>query len=287
MQPAPAKPALIVRIIRFPVTRIVLALFFTLAPSIALSAGAGALGVSDPLLSSVFAVIGALLGYVLYVRLIERRPLDELDPREAWQLAVGFVGGLLLFSIVVAILWLLGAYSVTGTNPIGVALAALPIGLLPGFIEELIFRGILHRIIESALGTWLSLFITSLFFGFAHIANPGATIGSATAIALEAGLMLGIAYTATRRLWVPIGLHAAWNFAQGGVYGIAVSGVQVDGLLRGQLSGSELISGGAFGAEASIVAVLVCLALFALLLARARRSGRMIVPFWQRRASAA
>ena len=58
--------------------------------------------------------------------------------------------------------------------------------------------------------------------------------------------MLAALYMLTRRLWAAIGLHAAWNFAQGGIYGVAVSGFEVGGLLRPRMTGPDLLTGGSF-----------------------------------------
>jgi membrane associated rhomboid family serine protease len=88
----------------------------------------------------------------------------------------------------------------------------------------------------------------------------------------------------TRRLWMAIGLHIAWNFVQGGIYGVAVSGIPVTGLLRSTLDGPELITGGRFGAEASIFAVLVCLAASVFFLRKAQQKREFVKPMWSRRA---
>src|SRR5262249_14558687 len=114
--------------------------------------------------------------------------------------------------------------------------------------------------------------------------NPGATVFSSIAIALEAGVLLAAAYVVTGRLWLPIGLHAAWNFTEGSVFGMSVSGGrQAASLFGGTLSGPAILTGGAVGPEASIVAVVVCLALAFLLLRRAVRGGRIERPPWSRR----
>src|SRR5439155_20567927 len=105
----------------------------------------------------------------------------------------------------IGILWLLGCYQVTGINGGSALIMNISISLLSGFVEEVIFRGVIFRILEEWLGTWLALVMSALFFGFAHIANPNATIISAAAIALEAGLLLAAAYLVTRRLWFAIG----------------------------------------------------------------------------------
>src|SRR5262249_28757908 len=137
------------------------------------------------------------------------------------------------------------------------ALALLGFTVAAAVTEELIFRGVLFRIIEGRIGTWLALALTGLLFGMSHLFNAHATVWGALAIAVEAGGMLGAAYVATRNLWVPIGLHFAWNFAEGGIFGTDVSGTNTPaGLLHGVLSGPTALSGGEFGPEASVYALL-------------------------------
>jgi hypothetical protein len=154
--------------------------------------------------------------------------------------------------------------------------------VVSGVFEEILFRGVLFRIMEEGLGTWLALLISALIFGLLHLMNPNATLIAGVAIALEAGVLLAAAYASTRRLWLPIGLHFAWNFTQGGVFGVAVSGVNFKGLLQSTLTGPELFSGGEFGAEASIVAIVVGIAAGIYFLWRARAKGNFVKPFWQR-----
>jgi membrane protease YdiL (CAAX protease family) len=67
--------------------------------------------------------------------------------------------------------------------------------------------------VQNAGGTWIALVVSSPLFGVAHALNPGATFSSTIGIALQAGVMLGLAYSLTRRLWLPIGIHIGWNFA--------------------------------------------------------------------------
>jgi membrane protease YdiL (CAAX protease family) len=155
--------------------------------------------------------------------------------------------------------------------------------LSSGFYEELLLRGILFRIIERPLGTWISLTISALVFGAGHLANPGATLFTSAAIAVEAGVLLAGAYMMTRRLWVPIGIHFGWNFAQGGIFGIAVSGNPVVGWLTTSLEGPKLLSGGSFGAEASIVAVTLCTCTGGWFVWRSIRLGQIRPPMWAAR----
>ncbi len=280
------------RIIQFPLTRIILGLIFIGVGSlIVVLPSSILLGLAVTASPSTFrenVAVGVLLlimllSYALYVRIVERRPVSELALGHLREVLVGLLIGTAIFSLIIGVLWLLGVYRVTGSNVWTAMFGAVWIGIFPGISEELMFRGVLHRILEESLGTWTALLIVSLFFGFAHISNPGATVFSSVAIALEAGLMLGMAYTLTRRLWLPMGLHAAWNFVQGGVYGVNVSGLTTPSWLNSTMTGPELLSGGSFGAEASLVSVGLCLGLFLIFLILARRRGHIVQPFWVRR----
>ncbi|MEP7185494.1 MAG: type II CAAX endopeptidase family protein [Rhodanobacter sp.] len=232
--------------------------------------------IADCLLRSV----PALLAYLLLVRLVERRPVNELALRKLLpDAAKGILGGMLLFSTVVAVLYLLGSYHVTGIRPDASWLPALlMVGLGAGIGEEIVARGVLFRITEEGLGTWVALIVSALFFGAAHIANPGATLWSSAAIAIEAGLLFGLLYHVTRSLYVCMGLHAAWNFTQGTIYGIPVSGTKADGWLVSTRSGPDWLSGGIFGAEASVIALALCLLCSAALLMMALRRHGIVRP---------
>jgi membrane protease YdiL (CAAX protease family) len=229
-------------------------------------------------------VLPAVLAYLILVRVVERRAPTELAPRKILpDGTLGIAAGLLLFSVVVGVLWLLGSYHIVGTDPHAKWLPALlTAGLGAGITEEIICRGVLYRIVEEGLGSWWALLISALLFGAAHLANPNATLWAALAIAIEAGLLFGLLYHLTRSLPLCMGLHAAWNFAQGTIYGIPVSGTDADGWLVSQRTGPDWLSGGAFGAEASVVALALCSACSLGLLVVARRRGTLVRPAWRR-----
>ena len=210
--------------------------------------------------AAVMAVL-VLATYILGSRLIERRIPTELAANRALpEAAVGVVIGFALFAVVMAILLAVGVYHPAGWGSAGGLVSGLFFAVLAGIMEEILFRGLLFRLSSKIVGTWGALIFTSGLFGLAHMLNPGATIRSSVAIALEAGVLLGAAYAATQRLWLPIGLHAGWNFTEGSLFGMTLSGnTMATGLLRGSLSGPQILTGGAFGPEASIVAVMVCL----------------------------
>ncbi|MEO5938921.1 MAG: type II CAAX endopeptidase family protein [Sphingomonas sp.] len=233
------------------------------------------------------ALIGAAIfvaGYCLFVRFIERRPVGEFAPAPAAkELALGIAIGLVLFSTVIGVMAALGSYHVVGTRGAEVLPLALSMGIFPGFSEEIALRGLFFRLFERWLGSWAALALSAAFFGAGHLFNPGATWVAAVGIAFEAGIMLAAVYMITRRLWVAIGLHAAWNFAEGGIYGTPVSGLTIDGLLRPWIGGSDLVTGGAFGPEASLPAMAVATAFGVALLVIAYRRGDFIAPSWVRR----
>lgn len=275
------------RVATHPMFRLLIAIVFV-AGGVFLSSGVGRLigphkgGVQSLIVGVCVAVIFVGL-YTLFCRAIERRPVAELAlPGAAQELAVGLVTGFLLFSAVVAVIAALGGYSVVGTHGWGVLVPVLGLSIASGFSEEIIFRGWFFRLVEQWLGTWIALILSAALFGALHLGNANATLLAGAAISLEAGIMLAAIYLITRRLWAAIGVHAAWNFAQGGIYGIPVSGGATDGVLVPRISGSDLVTGGAFGAEASLPAIVVATGFGIVMLVVAWRRGGFVAPFWMR-----
>ena len=149
--------------------------------------------------------------------------------------------------------------------------------------EELLFRGGVFRIAEKWLGTWIAVVISSLVFGFMHLENDAATMRGILSISTWAGILLAATYILTRRLWLGIGLHAAWNYTQGAVYSGIVSGNEApsQGLVKSSMHGPDWLTGGTFGVEASMIALLVCTAVGIVMLAMAFRRGHIAPPPWK------
>jgi len=226
---------------------------------------------------AISAVPLALLGYWLVVRFVGGRPVIELGGRGAAlrELLAGLAVGALLMCTVIAALALLGSYHVVDVGWSTGILVGLQAGIVAGFTEEILVRGVMLRLIEGWLGTW-------------YLGNPQATIFGAAAIALEAGILLGACYLLTRRLWLAIGLHAAWNFVQGGIFGSDISGTGSGrGLIEARFTGPDLLTGGVMGIEASVVAVIVCTAAGLAMLLAIRRRGLVVPPCWRRPPQAA
>jgi uncharacterized protein len=124
--------------------------------------------------------------------------------------------------------------------------------VLVGWHEELISRGYWLQNISEGLDWRWGVAISSSLFSLAHFANPNANIRAIIGL-IAAGLFLALGYLLTRRLWLPIGLHIGWNFFEGPVFGFPVSGMEFYSLIRQQVEGPEILTGGAFGPEAGLV----------------------------------
>lgn len=240
---------------------------------------------ADLWLRALRSLVPTVLAYWLLVRFVERRPVTELAPGKALtHSATGWLVGMGILLLSAGVMAAFGVFRVEGYNPDAYLVGPLVVlGLLPGITEEIVARGVLFRVVEEGMGSWIALAISAALFGFGHAANPNATAWSSIAIAIEAGLLLGMAYAWTRSLWFCMGLHAAWNFTQGPLLGIPVSGFEVEGLLRSRTQGPELLSGGEFGAEASILTLVVCVALGLFFARKAIAAGRILPPSWRRR----
>ena len=273
------------RVLRFPLVRLVLivVVFAALITPLVLSVHPplplwGSIAMSWILAA---AVAVALIG-------IERLTVGRapaaigFDPRHAARdFLLGAVLGAALFSIVIAELAIGGFYRVSAVHaPPGIAIAILL--LLPAAaFEEILFRGVIFRLIQEWGGTWIALAISAVIFGLVHSKNPGATWVSTLAIALEAGVLLAAAFVLTRNLWFPIGLHFAWNFCEGPVYGTQVSGhAFVTGVFVARLSGPTLVTGGPFGPEAGLAAIVTCTVAAVALLYVAVARSLIVPPSW-------
>ena len=222
--------------------------------------------------------------YVGFARYIERRAPTDLSFNPGLrELGIGLLVGPALYTICMLVLILLGYARIEGLNPVSVMIPAIALAFSSGFLEELVFRGVLFRIAEEWLGSWAAVVISSVVFGFVHLMNPDATLTGAIFISIEAGLLLAAAYMLTRRLWLGIGFHMSWNYTQSAVFGGIVSGgVAEPGLFRTVIDGPELITGGGFGIEASLVSCLVCTATGTYLAYKAVQAGHVVLPFWSK-----
>ncbi|MCK5036305.1 MAG: CPBP family intramembrane metalloprotease, partial [Candidatus Sabulitectum sp.] len=151
-----------------------------------------------------------------------------------------------------------------------------------GFIEELIARGIVFRLVEKWAGSIIALIFVSVEGGLAHIGNPNATLWSTVAVGLEFGVLFTLVYMATRNLWVVSALHFAWNFTMGGIFDIAVSGTDAQSIFKATLEGPLWLTGGAFGIEAGTPAIVITIISSAILIHHLKKNNGFKPPSWRR-----
>ncbi len=235
----------------------------------------------NPWLTFVLGAVTAVLAVLVYrwvVRRTEQRPVTELaGPGAPLALGRGVLAGFALFAVVIGNIALLGDYEVRGWGTVTGAVGLVGFMAAAAVTEELLFRGVLFRIVEERTGTAIALVLTGVLFGLSHLFNAHATLWGAVAIAIEAGGLLTAAYVATRKLWLPIGLHFGWNFAAAGLFGTEVSGNGTpQGLLDAVTSGPVAVTGGSFGPEGSLYSVLFCLLGTGAFLWLAHRRGNLV-----------
>ncbi len=223
-----------------------------------------------------------LIVYTTLYRFYEKREITELSKKGlAKNLITGIVLGASLQSLTIFVIYLYNGFTVISVNNFTAVLPSLTMAFTAAITEEILFRGIIFRITEEKLGSYLALAISALIFGALHLANPNSSLVIAAGIAIQAGLLLGAAYIYSRNLWLPIAIHFAWNFTQSGIFGATTSGNAISGsLLTTKIEGIEQITGGQFGPEGSVQATLFCLLATVILMILNHRQNKIINPFW-------
>ena len=207
------------------------------------------------LLLGATAVLGL---YAVWVKVFERRKVSELNLRRALpDMLTGLLIGSLFIASVVGVLALMGVYRINSVNVnwIGLLLSFAAYSIV-AVTEEALFRGILFRMIDERYGVLQAFIISSLTFGAVHLMTVD--FWTAMAISAEAGFMLAAAYKFRNNLWIPIGIHWAWNFTLGPVFGVGVSGISEEAYaIIPEISGPYILTGGNNGFEGSIVTVII------------------------------
>ncbi|WP_251351481.1 CPBP family intramembrane glutamic endopeptidase [Janthinobacterium kumbetense] len=255
------KKSPLARLMAYPLVQIVLGMVLTFA-AVPLVMGLASQLLDKPyriLWPQLLAAVLVWFGYRFYVRRIEKRQPAELAiPGMAGELGRGLLLGAGLVALTFGVLAALGVYQFSGVNALSILLL-FPLAelVLVGMAEEMMFRGILFGVTARALGNKAAIVISSLVFALAHLPNAGFSLLAIIAL-VAYGVLQAALYMQTRRLWVCIGTHIGWNYCVGQVFSSTVSGhAATDGLLRGELAGNTVLTGGAFGVEGSLVTVLL------------------------------
>ncbi len=154
--------------------------------------------------------------------------------------------------------------------------AIIPFWILQGGTEELVTRGWLFPAVSAKSNIFIGILISSALFGALHLFNPGVTVLSIVNIILD-GIFACFLMLKYDNMWVLAGMHGAWNFVQGNIYGIQVSGQGASTSILNYSSQSsvDLLSGGAFGAEGSIFATIVLIGCIAYLYWSLKKENRL------------
>jgi membrane protease YdiL (CAAX protease family) len=241
----------------------------------------------EPVKSVRHIVAMAIAGFAVYLgyaQFIEQRAVSELAlPGMGRELGIGLFIGAGLYSTCELILMALGIFRINGLNPLSYMIPAIAMAISSSVYEELLFRGVLFCSVEKWLGSWAALVVSSLVFGLTHLLNPQGTLEGALFIAVEAGILLAAAFMLTRRLWLSIGFHLAWNYTQSAIFSGIVSGNDAQqGLIRSTMKGPDWLTGGSFGVESSVLALVVCTTTGIVMLVMAAKRGKIVPPMWKR-----
>lgn len=213
-----------------------------------------------------FAFISLLVFF--RVKKIEKRSLASIGfSKNSWlkKYSFGFLIGLIMMSLVVILLYLFGCVTIEkqSVQPVGVSSIGFVVVILIGWViqggtEEVLTRGWLMNVIGARYNIALGLAVSSSLFGLLHLGNPNVNLVAILNIILV-GLFFGLYVMKTNDLWAVCGMHSAWNFAQGNIFGFEVSGlnVQVGTLVDLNLVGNDIVSGGVFGPEAGLCATII------------------------------
>ena len=229
------------------------------------------LGNTDILNSIIFMFVSMLAGFgliAIYRKYIDKESFFDMGfsfKNRLFDLLMGIAVGITLISIGFIFLIAIGSLEVTGIDfDAKWFIGSLVLMILVSVHEEVIVRGYLLNSMMSISNKYFALALSSILFGAMHLMNPNMSTVSFINIVL-AGFLLGISYLHSKNLWFPIGLHFSWNFFQGPVLGFEVSGQEMKSLISQNISGNDLITGGEFGFEGSLIAtVLMIVTIFGL-----------------------
>lgn len=204
-------------------------------------------------------------------------PLTEAFGKLFWQ---GIPLGFAMLSLLLAMIAALHGFSLNGMAVTGGEAAKYGVLYAIGFIlvgifEEFSFRGYMQSTLTSGMGFWPAAIVLSFIFGAGHLGNPGEALFGAI-MAGSFGLLAAFALRRTGNIWLPIGMHASWDWGETYFYGTPDSGLLAQGhFLNSSFHGPAWLTGGSVGPEGSwlVFGVLIIWALIIHLLFPARKTA--------------
>jgi uncharacterized protein len=187
----------------------------------------------------------------------------KLDGRWAKHFLLGSLFGIVSMTVIVGLIWAVGgvSFELDAQRSISVLMSGLYICLFTSLFEETLHRGFIFQRLINGIGIVGAQLVIAAVFATGHWGNPGMEGSTLIFASLDLALgsvLFGLAYVRTGSLALPIGLHLGWNWMQGNVLGFGVSGIEQAGWLQPVFQGmDQWITGGEFGPEASVFAVLI------------------------------
>ena len=206
----------------------------------------------------------AIGGGIVLFKLIYKRRVREIGLiREGciWDLLNGVVAGSISMSLVFISLHLAGQVktSINIDNTIIILIANFISLCVFAFSEELLTRGFMMTALKTTRNKWIIFCGSSLLFSLLHLLNSGVTLIS-TINTFLAGLLFAYMFIKSGKLWLPSGYHIAWNFLQGDVFGMNVSGSEQFSVFNTTMGTNSLLTGGSYGPEGGILVTIVLFA---------------------------
>jgi len=251
-------------VLLYTLASILLMSVFLVFVSLAFRTFTGQFDMLQQFLSSFAMFLGAFIPAVLFILYLDRRPLSDLGfglRGRGRDFLLGVNLALLLYLVGFGISLLLGVVEVTNIHfDGGILLGSFCVFIVAALMEEVMIRGYILSHLMSCMNKFMALCVSSFVFALMHLFNPNISFLPIFNIFL-AGLMLGAAFLYTRNLWFPITLHIFWNWLQGPVLGYEVSGAKLfPSILTLRLPEKNIINGGDFGFEGSIICTVLLIA---------------------------
>ncbi|MDR1593760.1 MAG: CPBP family intramembrane metalloprotease [Prevotellaceae bacterium] len=211
---------------------------------------------TETTISQIISTAGTFLLIYIFTRFIDRKDFKSVGFQlkgYTKDIFSGIVLGAVIMTVGFLILLALNEIKVTDVVfNIYNLFISIVLFVFVAFNEEVFLRGyVLNNFLQS-MNKYLALILSSLIFSLLHIFNPNFDLMSFAGIFL-AGILLGISYIYTKNLWFPIALHFSWNFFQGTVFGFEVSGLSMYSIINQDTVENNLLNGGEFGFEGSIL----------------------------------
>jgi hypothetical protein len=229
-------------------------------------------------------IVNSVLIFILYYWFIkwteDYSSFDWFFKNIGRDMLIGSLLAIISVSFVILILRVINVYRVVNINVHFTSILYLIIIFaFMSILEEVLYRGVVYRIIENKLGSVLALIISGLFFGLFHYFNQDASVISVIAASIG-GVLLGLMYTISRQLWMPIAFHWFWNFTQV-FFGSRLSGSDEylkNAVINADFVGADRLTGGKAGIENSYLTLLLTVILVFLLFYKANKDGK-VLPF--------